>query len=74
MVSVALATGIGKEILRGRYLDCDQDLEDIIRQGDVLKSDPQLNSLNVSFLGGLPNDGGTGNLPLEKPFAMPDGF
>ncbi|KAG4431541.1 hypothetical protein IFR05_012976 [Cadophora sp. M221] len=74
MVSVALATGIGKQALRGRYVDCGQDLEGIISQETAFKADPELHSLNMKFLGGLLNDEGGANLTLEEPFVMPSGF
>ncbi|KAK4162363.1 hypothetical protein QBC43DRAFT_290977 [Cladorrhinum sp. PSN259] len=57
MVCVALATGIGKQVLRGRYVDVNQDLEDLLKQGEALKSDPDLYTLHTSFLGGLKNAG-----------------
>jgi len=73
MFCVALATGIGKDVLRGKYLDVGQDLEDILAQGDALKSNPDLYSLHTTFLGGLKN----GGLPpggyhvTEHPFEFP---
>ncbi|KAK4180939.1 hypothetical protein QBC36DRAFT_2362 [Triangularia setosa] len=57
MVCVALATGLGKEVLRGRYFDVGQDLEDVLAQGEVLKGNPDLYGLHTSFLGGLKNGG-----------------
>lgn len=42
---------------RGRYLDCEEDLGDLIKQKDIiLKND--LYKLSVDFIGGRPNDGG----------------
>ncbi|KAH8595337.1 hypothetical protein B0O99DRAFT_594530 [Bisporella sp. PMI_857] len=73
MVSVALATGIGKDVLRGRYIDCTQDLEDIINQADSLKADSDLYSMKVNFLGGLPNDEGW-DRQQEEQYVMPEGF
>ncbi|KAK4201710.1 hypothetical protein QBC40DRAFT_347636 [Triangularia verruculosa] len=57
MVCVALATGVGKEVLRGKYFDVGQDLEDVFTQGEALKQDPDLYGLHTSFLGGLKNGG-----------------
>lgn len=58
MVCVALAAGVGKRALRGRYLDAGHDLEDVLAQADALAADPDLHMLHTRFLGGLPNDGG----------------
>ncbi|KAF5619611.1 Dehydrogenase reductase SDR family member 7B [Fusarium sp. NRRL 25303] len=71
MVSVALATGIAKDCLNGRYFDVQQDLEHVITQAQALKSNPDLYTLQVGFLGGLPNDGGTENIAPEKSFIFP---
>lgn len=57
MVCVALATGVGKRVLRGKYFDVGQDLEDVLAQEDALKADPDLYSLHTSFLGELTNSG-----------------
>lgn len=67
MVSVALATGIGKDTLRGRYFDCEHDLGDVLEQKEVLDADPELHSLGVKFLGGQPNDGGMEHREAEEP-------
>ncbi|KAF9768223.1 hypothetical protein IL306_014497 [Fusarium sp. DS 682] len=56
MASVALATGIAKDCLNGRYFDVQQDLEDVITQAAALKDSRDLYKLQVAFLGGLPND------------------
>ncbi|KAF5534518.1 Dehydrogenase reductase SDR family member 7B [Fusarium phyllophilum] len=45
MTSVALATGIAKEVLRGKYFDAQHDLEDVIAQASVLKANPELYTL-----------------------------
>ncbi|SCN83851.1 uncharacterized protein FFB20_07062 [Fusarium fujikuroi] len=71
MVSVALATGIAKDCLNGRYFDVQQDLEHVITQAQALKANPDLYTLQVGFLGGLPNDGGTENIAPEKSFIFP---
>lgn len=71
MVSVALATGVAKDCLKGKFFDVQQDLEDVISQARALKDNPDLYKLQVAFLGGLPNDGGTENLAPEKPFVFP---
>ena len=57
MVCVALATGLGKRVLRGKYFDVGQDLEDVLAQGEALEADPGLYSLHTSFLGELTNSG-----------------
>jgi len=57
MVCVALATGVGKKALRGKYFDVGQDLEDVLAQEAALKADPALYSLHTSFLGELTNSG-----------------
>ncbi|KAK0625420.1 hypothetical protein B0T17DRAFT_492224 [Bombardia bombarda] len=73
MVCVALATGIAKDVLRGKYFDVGQDLEDVLAQGDALSADPNLYGLHTSFLGGLANGGippGGYHVP-EVPFVFP---
>ncbi|KAK3939185.1 hypothetical protein QBC46DRAFT_459799 [Diplogelasinospora grovesii] len=73
MVCVALATGIAKDVLRGKYIDVGQDLEDVLEQKEHLKQNPNLYALHTSFLGGLPNGGippGGYQVP-EKPFEFP---
>ncbi|KAL2151476.1 hypothetical protein VTH82DRAFT_6574 [Thermothelomyces myriococcoides] len=57
MVCVALATGIGKRVLRGKYFDVGQDLEDVLAQEEALKADPDLYMLHTRFLGELTNSG-----------------
>ncbi|KAK3904701.1 hypothetical protein C8A05DRAFT_42264 [Staphylotrichum tortipilum] len=57
MVCVALATGVGKTALRGRYFDVGQDLEDVLAQEAALRADPDLYGLHTSFLGELGNTG-----------------
>ncbi|KAK3347959.1 hypothetical protein B0H65DRAFT_160894 [Neurospora tetraspora] len=59
MTCVALASGIAKHVLRGKYVDVGQDLEDILAQAEAINQDENLYSLHTSFLGGLGN-GGTG--------------
>ncbi|KAF4342272.1 Dehydrogenase reductase SDR family member 7B [Fusarium beomiforme] len=71
MVSVALATGIAKDCLNGRYFDVQQDLEDVIAQASALKAHSDLYRMQVAFLGGLPNNGGTENIAPEKAFNFP---
>ncbi|KAI1849972.1 hypothetical protein JX265_003345 [Neoarthrinium moseri] len=71
MASVALATGIAKNILRGKYFDVEQDLEDVISQASEFEADPELYTLHTKFLGGLPNDGGTELRPAEDPVSFP---
>jgi len=71
MTSVALAAGVAKSVLDGKYLDAQQDLGDILAQEDLVCKDPHLYALHTSFLGDLPNDGGTENLSAETPQAFP---
>jgi hypothetical protein len=63
MVCVALATGLGKCALRGRYFDVGQDLEDVLAQAAALRDDRDLYALHTRFLGGLANDGVPPPLP-----------
>ena len=71
MVCVALATGIAKDALKGRYFDAQQDLQDVISQADAITADPELYALHTKFLGSLRNDGGTELRPAEDPFEFP---
>lgn len=71
MVSVALASGIAKRVLRGRYFDIQQDLEDVVAQVEAIENNPDLYSLHMRFLGGLPNDGGTEHTVPEEKFEFP---
>jgi hypothetical protein len=51
-----IASGKAK-ILKGRYFDCEQDIETVVAQPEeILKKD--LYRMKIEFLGGLPNDGG----------------
>ncbi len=70
MVSVALATGVAKEALRGRYFDVGHDLEDVLAYGDEIKASPELYSLHTSFVGGLSN-WAMGPRPNEAPLGFP---
>ncbi|KAH7137041.1 short chain dehydrogenase/reductase-like protein SDR [Dactylonectria estremocensis] len=54
---VFLAAGRGTA-LKGRYLDCEQDIGYVVSMGDHVR-EHGLYELKVDFLGGLPNDGGT---------------
>lgn len=59
-VCVFLATGRVGNSMRGRYLDCEHDMEAFMREGaeqEILSGN--LHTLEVRFLGGLPNDGGS---------------
>ncbi|KAJ5209800.1 hypothetical protein N7449_004179 [Penicillium cf. viridicatum] len=58
MTSVALASGIAKEVLRGRYYDSEHDLGDVLAQGEMGLKHPEYYTLGVRFPGGRPNDGG----------------
>jgi hypothetical protein len=53
---VYIASGKAK-VLKGRYFDCEQDIEQVVAgESEIL--DQNLYRLKISFLGGLPNDGG----------------
>ncbi len=57
---VFLATGAAKVALKGRYIDCEHDMQAFVNpmaQEEILSKG--LHTLRVSFLGGLPNDGGS---------------
>ncbi|KAF5637703.1 benzoate 4-monooxygenase [Fusarium sp. NRRL 52700] len=71
MSCVALATGIAKDALRGRYYDVEQDLEDVIAQAALLKADPLLHTLHVSMLGSLEREQGAIDRKPEEPFDFP---
>nr|RBQ91806.1 hypothetical protein FVER53263_12478 [Fusarium verticillioides] len=71
MSCVALATGIAKDALRGRYYDVEQDLEDIIAQVALLKEDPLLHRLNISMLGALEREEGAIDQEPEERFDFP---
>ena len=71
MVCVALATGIAKDALRGKYFDVVQDLEDVIAQTAAIKANPELYSLHTSFVGGLSNLGPPPETTRDEPFEFP---
>ncbi|KAH6868928.1 hypothetical protein B0T10DRAFT_596052, partial [Thelonectria olida] len=71
MACVALATGIAKDVLRGRYFDVEQDLEDIISNAALLKADPLLHTLHVTLLGSLEREEGAVDREPEAPFDFP---
>ncbi|KAB5585181.1 hypothetical protein GE09DRAFT_944958 [Coniochaeta sp. 2T2.1] len=70
MVCVALANGIAKDVLKGKYFDVGHDLEDVIAQSEAIKKDPELYSLHTTFLGGLSNLNPT-ERPNDKAFDFP---
>jgi hypothetical protein len=55
---VYLATGGAKDVLKGRYFDCEQDIDFVVRQGRDKIEREALYDLKVEFIG-LANDGGT---------------
>ena len=71
MSCVALATGIAKDALRGRYYDVEQDLEDIIAQAPLLKADPLFHTLHISMLGSMEREEGAIAREAEKSFDFP---
>ena len=54
---VYIASGKAK-ILKGRYFDCEQDIEAVVAAGKSEIIDKDLYRMKIEFLGGLPNDGG----------------
>ncbi|CAK7225368.1 hypothetical protein SBRCBS47491_005865 [Sporothrix bragantina] len=70
MVSVALANGVAKHALRGRYFDVGHDLEDVLAYSSEIQASPELYSLHTSFVGGLSN-WAMGERPDEAPFDFP---
>ncbi|KAF5572842.1 cytochrome P450 monooxygenase [Fusarium pseudoanthophilum] len=71
MSCVALATGIAKDALRGRYYDVEQDLEDVISQASLLKADPLLHTLHISMLGSFEREEGAIAQDPEEKFDFP---
>ena len=70
MVCVALANGIAKDVLKGKYFDVGHNLEDVIAQSEAIRRDPELYSLHTTFLGGLSNLNPT-DRPNDKHFDFP---
>ena len=70
MVCVALATGVGKDSLRGKYFDVGQDLEDVVSEGAAIRANPELYALHTTFLGELSNLSPPGK-PQDAPFEFP---
>ncbi len=70
MSSVALAAGVAKDALKGRYFDVTQDLEDVVSQADAIKADPLLHGLGTKFLGTM-NNYHFAKQELEKPVDFP---
>src|ERR1700722_4938038 len=54
---VYIASGKAK-VLKGRYFDCEQDIETVVSAGPSEIIDKDLYRMKIEFLGGLPNDGG----------------
>ena len=70
MTSVALATGMAKKALRGRYFDATQNLEDVLEEAEIIRKDPLLYGLGTKFLGEL-NNYHVVPQALEEPFEFP---
>ncbi|KAK8022211.1 hypothetical protein PG993_012978 [Apiospora rasikravindrae] len=70
MTCVALATGIARQVLRGRYFDVGQDLEDVLASAGeaAIQADPELYTLHTRYLGTVPDSSGA---VLDEPFAFP---
>lgn len=60
---VYLAAGKGKHALKGKYFDCEQDIQTVVDHAAEIKKE-DLYELQVRFLGGLPNDGGTSKFQI----------
>ncbi|KAK2685627.1 hypothetical protein QWA68_015427 [Fusarium oxysporum] len=71
MSCVALATGIAKDALKGRYYDVEQDLEDVIDQAPLLKADSLLHTLHISMLGSMEREEGAMSREPEESFDFP---
>ena len=63
--AVYLATGSGKDVLKGRYFDCEQDIDFVVRQGRKKMEAEDLYNLKVEFIG-LTNDRGTAPAEWEE--------
>lgn len=70
MTCVALANGIAKDALKGKYFDVGHDLGDVIAQTEAIKGDPELYSLHTTFPGGLSNLIHA-ERPVDEPFEFP---
>ncbi|KAK8092080.1 hypothetical protein PG997_002441 [Apiospora hydei] len=71
MTCVALATGLARHVLRGRYFDVGQDLEDVLRPEAAeaaIRADPALYTLHTRYLGAVPDSSGA---VLDEPFVFP---
>ncbi|KAK7918266.1 hypothetical protein PG985_010140 [Apiospora marii] len=70
MTCVALATGLARHVLRGRYFDVGQDLEDVLAgpASAAIEADPELYTLHTRYLGTVPDSSGA---VLDPPFAFP---
>jgi hypothetical protein len=55
---VYLAAGKAKHVLKGKYFDCEQNIQTVVDHAEEIPKH-DLYELKVEFLGGLPNDGGT---------------
>ena len=55
---VYIASGKAKHALKGKYFDCEQNIQTVVDHAAEIQKDG-LYELEVRFLGGLPNDGGT---------------
>jgi hypothetical protein len=60
---VYLATGKAKQALKGKYFDCEQNIQTVVDHAADIEKD-ELYELKVEFLGGLPNDGGTSKFQI----------
>lgn len=67
MTCVALATGVAKDLLKGRYFDVGQDLEDVLALGPAaIRDDADLYTLHTRYQGNVPQGGS-----LDEKFEFP---
>jgi hypothetical protein len=60
---VYIATGKAKNALKGKYFDCEQNIQTVVDNAAEIR-EHDLYELKVEFLGGLPNDGGTSKFQI----------
>ena len=62
---VYIATGKAKNVLKGKYFDCEQNIQTVVDNASEI-AEHNLYELKVEFLGGLPNDGGTSKFQIGE--------
>lgn len=61
---VYIATGKAKQALKGKYFDCEQNIQTVVDNASEI-AEHNLYELKVEFLGGLLNDGGTSKFQMQ---------